>query len=108
MKQFQLYYDQQRIALIDFIDADFPNISGKYILNQNIPMLISDYIKNSILYTIALEQGDPPDDLVAESNKLYKAISRNIWQLIEIETKTKHNILTPIFHTNNYIVWRWK
>ena len=59
--KYRLYHKEFEIGIIDQLDYDFPNLFGKYKLNQNLEQentLISEYVEYSIKACVLMETNE--------------------------------------------------
>ncbi|WP_435264037.1 hypothetical protein [Tenacibaculum sp. nBUS_03] len=59
--KYRLYHKEFEIGIIDQLDYDFPNLFGKYKLNQNLEQentLISEYVEYSIKASVLMETNE--------------------------------------------------
>ena len=109
--KYRLYHKDYEIGIINQLDQDFPNLFGKYELNENLEQentLISQYVEYSVHASILMETNEEKwqDFMEKGDPKFIDLIESENWKLIDEKEKT-HKILIPNFCDKKEIVWRW-
>lgn len=106
---YSLYFDTVKIGTIIQTNSNFPSNYGEVIYNDNLEE--NDAITNYINYSIEADKLFSKDE--SEWLEFIENEEQNYLDLINSEQWTLKNnnelinILTPIFHKNNRISWRY-
>ena len=109
---YTLFYKKLKIASISNISEDFPNLSGNYILAEDIESknnFLLQYINYSITASKLMEENieEWEEYILQEEAKYIDIIESNEWLLVGQNTE-KHQVLVPVFCYDNSLVWRFK
>jgi|WetSurMetagenome_2_1015567.scaffolds.fasta_scaffold1570362_1 hypothetical protein len=108
MNKYKLFYDNILIGNIIQSDENFPNLYGKFeIDNRNLPDYLIDYLNYSNKCSELFEEDEKKWLKYIDKNesKYNDLIESNKWYLTD-ESGKINKILIPIIGKND-ITWRW-
>lgn len=109
--KYKLLYKNLEVGSVEQLNADFPNLFGKYELNDSFltnEILVKNYIQYSIQAYILMNQDEEKwiEFIGLEESKYEELIDSEDWKLID-EKNEVHKIMIPNFCDQNQIIWRW-
>lgn len=105
-----LYFENELVASLSDSYIEWPRSQSIYKINAKVRSELIDYIQQCLDYSILLDKSDEnamKKHVATEELKFLHLINSEEWFLIDQNDK-KHEILVPMFHPENCVVWMRK
>ncbi len=106
----KLFFQEELVAFLSDSQIEWPRSDSIYKINKELKSELVAYIQSSIDYSILTDKNNEEAMQNHVDNvdiKFMHLINSDEWFIIDQNDK-KHNILAPIFHPEDIIVWMLK